>query len=266
MERKATDVLLDLESKINTLMETIKAQDITNKIISNKLNDVIAELKHKNAEIPKFTVEAVQNVAIPKPNLPNGFQAMPPGDPERNIPIMADNTIPQDNSPVGFRRNSRPETWIKEKANPLEKPMMLPAEAPVGRNGTPPAPPGRRQEDIVVPEPVKVKPTKVEVPQVVQPMPMSAQNQVAVMQRCADKNGKAIFLAEVEICHVDSKDILFKTKTNGVGKWMASLGVGEYRVTIRKRESISKTKLEAVQDVRVDGSASKLELPMLIIK
>ena len=47
---------------------------------------------------------------------------------------------------------------------------------------------------------------------------------------------------------------------------MASLGIGNYRVTIRKRENVTKEKIEAVQDIQIDGSVPKLELPMMIIR
>ena len=47
---------------------------------------------------------------------------------------------------------------------------------------------------------------------------------------------------------------------------MAALGIGNYRVEIRKQGSSLKEKIEAVQDIQVDGRSSKLDLPMLIIK
>jgi hypothetical protein len=58
----------------------------------------------------------------------------------------------------------------------------------------------------------------------------------------------------------------FKTRTNGTGKWMASLALGNYRVTIRKHDSATNTKLEATQDIQVDGTQSPLELQALIIR
>jgi hypothetical protein len=97
--------------------------------------------------------------------------------------------------------------------------------------------------------------------------PMSSgQGQIPVMQRCVDKNGKSLFLAPVEIVDLSTGQPVFKTRTNGTGKWMASLGIGAYRVTITKQASMNKEKLEAVQDIQVDGAQSPLELPMMIIK
>jgi hypothetical protein len=94
----------------------------------------------------------------------------------------------------------------------------------------------------------------------------SQTGQIPVMQRCVDKNSKAIFLADVEIVDMATMQPVFKTRTNGAGKWQAPLGIGSYRVTIRKRENVTKEKIEAVQDIHVDGSVPKLELPLLIIK
>jgi len=89
---------------------------------------------------------------------------------------------------------------------------------------------------------------------------------VPVMQRIVDKNGKSVFLADVEIIDVSSGEQASKTRTNGTGKWMATLSPGDYKVIIRKRESLTKEKIEVIQDVRVDGTQSPFDLQTMIIK
>jgi hypothetical protein len=278
--RKATDVLLDLETKVDTLIGLFRASDLNNKILSNKLNEVIARLDRQQGPPPKFIVETVQTP--PLPMIPKGVANLPASDPERNIPFVVESNLPQDNSPQGFRRNSRPETYVKDKQPPqapqalqeIKLPMQIPTmpSSPPGQRAVPP-PPGRTAGSEIIAPPqasskkgsgaVMAPPAKMAEPQTTTDI---APNQVAIMQRCVDKNGKSIFLANVEIVDINTMQTVFKTRTIGNGKWMAALDIGSYRVTIRKMESVTKEKIEAVQDIQIDGSQSRMELPMLIIK
>ena len=284
--RKATDVLLDVESKVNMLIDIIRAQDLNIKVLSNKLNDVMGRLDKQQAAPPKIVVETVQAPVMQPPSIPPGFTQIPAGDPERTIPVTAESKLPQANVPQGFRRNSRPETFAgdhsylphpsQEMQMPIQIPKMPPGQAqpmqaPPGRD--PGMPPPGRGNEVTVPvtntgKKGAVMPPPQQMPEMTEerPMPASAQGAIPIMQRCVDKNGKSIFLAEVDIISLTDGQPVFKTRTNGTGKWMASLGIGSYRVTISKRASMNKEKLEAVQDIQVDGTQSPLELPMMIIK
>lgn len=266
--RKATDVLVDVESKVNMLLDIIRAQDLNIKVLSNKLNDVITKLNKQQAGPQKIMVETVQTA--PAQPMPPSFVQLPAGDPERNIPVTAESKLPQDNSPQGFRRTSRPETFAGDNALlPHARETRPPTQIPQ-RPGQPAQmkpPPGR--SEVTVPPEALAKNTAPPPPEEfteVQPTPLSAQGQIPVMQRCVDKNGKSIFLAGVEIVDMSTSQTAFKTRTNGTGKWMASLGIGSYRVTVRKTQPPSKEQIEAVQDIHVDGSQNPLELPMLLIK
>ena len=157
---------------------------------------------------------------------------------------------------------------------PIQMPQM---SAPPGRQGGMAPPPGRGpgSEVTSVLQPTKTTSKTAAGAVMAPPMPspvtdeqavQEVRNGIPVSQRCVDKNGKSIFLANVEIIDMATSQTIFKTRTNATGKWFASLGIGAYRVTIRKMESVTKEKIEAVQDIQVDGSKSKLELPMLIIK
>ena len=300
--RKATDVLLDVESKVSMLLDIIRAQDLNIKVLSNKLNDVIGRLEKQQVAPPKIVVEAVQT------NAAAAFTQVPVGDPERNIPVTAESKLPQTDTPQGFRRTSRPETFAGDNAylphpeREMKMPVQLPKTAPMGRQGVMP-PPGRGPDSSVVippeatnprnkkgvmtgpapkgspfappgsPNPMMTPPGSPNPMMVAPPPPEDAgpsvqhtPGNIPVMQRCVDKNGKSVFLADVEIVDLSTAQPIFKTRTNGTGKWMASLGIGAYRVTINKRASQNKEKLEAVQDIQVDGAQSPLELPMIIIK
>lgn len=285
--RKATDVLLDIETKVNALLDIVRSQDLVIKVLSNKLNDVMGKLDKQNQAAPKITVEAIQQPVVP-PSMPPGFTQLPAGDPERNIPIAAEHRLPETSSPQGFRRNSRPETFAGDNAylpHP-EQDMRVPVPRTPQSKGANAPPPGRGLESdvtamvppeatanprskrgVVAPPNPQGSPFASEEPPPESHAPMQhAQGNIPVMQRCVDKNGKSIFLADVELTDLSSGQPIFKTRTNGAGKWMASLGIGAYRVVITKRASANKEKMEALQDIQVDGSKSPLELPMVIIK
>lgn len=293
--RKATDVLLDVESKVSALLDLARAQDLVIKILSNKLNDVIVRLDKQQAAPQKIIVETVQTPT--KSNNPVAFPSMPAGEPERTVPVTAEMALPVSDTPQGFRRNSRPETYAPktvpalpvqpqqpaklgdEPPPPSKYPVQLPTNSTIRTQaGAPPPGRGPGSEVVTVPPEANQVPGNkkgragaiVAPPQPHGTPPMAgvdqAQGQIPVSQRCVDKNGKSIFLADVEIVDMTTAQPIFKTRTNGAGKWMASLGIGNYRVTIRKRENVTKEKIEAVQDIQIDGSVPKLELPMLIIK
>lgn len=259
--RKASEVLLELESKIDILLGIVKSQDLNNKIISNKLNTVMEKMERleKQPTSPKITVEAVNT-------LPTSFNQMPQSESGKQIPVSSDFNLPLDEAPNGFRRTSRPETYAGDDAYlrpppkvqapkfPTQLPKNLPVKAEVI---VPPAAINRTQGQVFPPPPMKDATT---------PANNVVQNAIPVMQRVVDANGKSVFLADVEITDLSTMQSVFKSRTNGTGKWMASLPIGAYRVIIRKRESLTKEKLEAAQDIQVDGSQSPLDLPLMIIK
>jgi hypothetical protein len=292
--RKATDVLIDIESKVNALLDIVRSQDLVIKVLSNKLNDVMGRLDKQMQATPKFTVEAIQQPVV-APVFPPGFTQIPAGDPDRTIPIAAESRLPDTDVPHGFRRNSRPETFAGDNAYlPHQEPaeMRMPVQIPKGPPGRQAAnmpPPGRGPGSdvtaMVPPEAmanprnnkkgVMAPPNPFGSPVTQQPQPNphmaqekieASQGQVPVMQRCVDKNGKAIFLADVEITDLTDGQPVSKTRTNGAGRWMTPLDIGSYRIVISKRAAQNKEKLEATQDIQVDGSKSPLELPMVIIK
>lgn len=258
--RKATDVLLDLESKIDTLLGIVKAQDLNIKVLSNKLNTVMEELKKQPVAPPKITVEAANTTPTP-------FNQPIPVDTSKQIPVAADFNLAVEDSPTGFRRTSRPETYAGDNAylnkqapkNVVQPkfPVQLPPNAVKAEIVVPPNALGRTPGQTF---PSSTKDTNKPAKQQI------VQNAIPVMQRVVDANGKSVFLADVEITDLSSMEQVFKNRTNGTGKWMASLPIGAYRIVIRKRDAISKNSLEAAQDIQVDGSSSPLDLPLMIIK
>jgi hypothetical protein len=155
--RKATEVLLELESKIDTLLGTIQAMDLNIKVLSNKLNEVMKSLD-KQAATPKITVEAVQT----QPVLNQAaalFGQVPLPDPERAVVIIAESKLGVDDSPKGFRRTSRPESYAGGDDIYLKKPGVPPPSNPISSANKLPTdrntnvPPGRSAGDSVANQP-----------------------------------------------------------------------------------------------------------------
>jgi hypothetical protein len=248
--RKATDVLLDLESKIETLLGMIRSQDLNIKLLSNKLNLVMDKLEKQNVPSNKIIVEAVNTVT-------------PTIGEEKRIPVSSENALPMEASPQGFRRTSRPETFSGDNAyfkkSNIPDNVVFPIQLPKMSAGKEEAevvvPDMATNQSIAQPE-VKSKVTKQS----------SAQQHIPVVQRIVDKNGKSIFLAEVDVHNLDNGEEVTKTRTNGTGKWTATLPIGNYKITLRKRESLTKEKIESVQQIQVDGTSVPLELQTMILK
>jgi hypothetical protein len=240
--RKASEVLLELEAKIDTLMSIVRTQDLNIKILSNKVNSLIEktgqiEAVSPIAQQPTARIEAVDLT-------------------KEQISVSPDNILSVEKEPKGFRRTSRPETFAGDNTylNKPDKPIApkFPMQLP-------------KAAEAVIPQKAFQTTTFTEIPNSGQQSDVP-QNLIPVIQRVVDKNGKSVFLADVEIINTENLQTISKIKTNGAGKWMVSLLPGEYRVFIRKREAINKDRLEISQVVNVDGNKSPLELQMVILK
>lgn len=250
--RKASDILLELEKKLDIALSIIRSQDMNIKILSNKLNSIAEAVDKKSVETTKFTIESVATSSQAQ-FLQN----------EKNILISNEDTLPLEIEPQGFRRTSRPETYegddayLPKQSNVPKYPVQTPASPE-----SPAPPPGRGAETTVTvpkqPKPVQDIPNKQ--------APVMIHNAIPVMQRVVNGHGKSLYLANVEIIDLATMQSVLKTRTNGTGKWMASLGVGNYRVIIRKLEATTKETLEVIQDIEIDGSQSPFELQSVIIK
>jgi hypothetical protein len=240
--RKATDVLLEMEAKINALLALVRTQDLNIKVLSNKLNTLMETINNApTTQAPqKIIVEAIQNGGT------SNFA------PERDVFVNPDTKLEIDDfskGPKGFRRTSRPESYAGDNSY-------------LKRDKTPPPP--NNTAEVIVPDSA----TRVQQPAAnFQPRSNEiVQNAIPIQQRVVDKNGKSVFLAEVEVIDLSNGTTFTKTKTNGTGKWATALPAGNYKVFIRKRESSTKDKIEIAQDIVVDGKQNPLDLPMMIIK
>ena len=242
--RKATDVLLLIEAKLDTIFKGMQSQDFTSKVIAGKLSSLLEKIDgilntpmpmvtptNNRGNPPNITMEAVNTNAGSAHNTSNY--------------VVSENNMSVESAPIGFRRTSRPESF-----------QNVPAPAPKVE---------RQSEDDYEFRPVEIE--KLQQKLISGNFnPESDLPVISVIQRVVDKNGKSIFLGEVEIKNMQDNTLFGMFKTSGTGKWSANMPLGHYRVTIRKRESLTKEKIEVVQDITVDGSKSPMELSTLIIK
>ena len=236
--RTASDVLLSVENDLKQLMQMNKNLDLNVKILSNKINHVIEALlaaPTTNSDPVLFGEANPMSIALAPPApQEQGFKM----NIQEEFFMPKEAGLSTDTAPVGFRRTSRPETYsaaTKEQKN--------------------------------IPTPSVQQPTmhvaKIEQSST-QHIP-STGNRIPVMQRIVDRNSKSLFMAQVEITNLQTNIVETKTRTSGVGKWQATLLPGNYKVTIRKNESLSKQNIEVSQTITIDANTPN-ELPMLIVK
>jgi hypothetical protein len=231
--RKATDVLLSIESKLEALLNHHKSQDLNLKILSNKFNSlvenipkIISEIKEKSVvhATPKITVEAVDTYSG------SGL-----------IKTNSQFNLEQTFEPSGAKKFSRPD--IIEVRDDFRE------HSPQQLNN---APTKDRSEGS--------KPKEINLISNPENAPI-----VQVSQRIVDKNQKSVFLAEVEVKSLDG-EVIHRTRTNSVGKWSGTLKSGKYRVSVSKKESSMKQKVDVSQDIELNSDKTMNVLPDLIVK
>lgn len=221
-QRKATDILLEIESKLDKMMNVYKTLSFDIKILSNKLNSIT------NTN-----------------NLHN--------DTKHLVEIKQEDTLPIEISPEVSRRTSRPENYSVSSADTNVVVPSLPAVKNVVNNNI-----NNVTNDVENEDAYSFKEFKRSEP--------NLSSNVTIVQRIVDKNGKSLFLADVEIINPQDNSVKFKTRTNASGKWEAQVPPGNYNVMIKKREALTKGKIEVTQTINVDGNESLLNLDMLIVK
>lgn len=229
-DRKATDILLDIESSLNNLTKILTNQNFTSSLLINKLNVLIERLSNNRDIIePQQMISQTPYIESEQDN----HKIVYPSD----QPLI-------ENSPQHIRRTSRPDVYNRDPEKSDNTQMLT-------------RPPEKQSDvqEIVFNPTVKVESKKDSQPQ-------SRVGGISVFQRVVDKNGKSIFLANVEF--FKDNEFVHKTRTNGAGKWMASLSAGKYKVVISRMDS-SRNVVEYSQNIEVDGSVSPYELNSLTI-
>lgn len=261
--RKATDILLSLENEIKQLTALVRNQDLVMKVLANKLNGLVGLVEHLST--PDSTDSNSQSEIYNPHNL--------------GLPPDGEFKLPEETNPKGFRRTSRPETFQARpgvKPSPPKAPVVPPPKAQAKVPDPAPKPTYHINLPVQFPEfKPSIAPATYQREQDLKAVPVNeaqapevfnTENKIPVQQRLVDKNGKAVFLANVEIINAATGNSETTVRTNSVGKWQAPLTPGHYRVKINKQESLSKEKIDLTQNITVDGQSPTQELPVLICK
>jgi hypothetical protein len=261
--RKASDILLAIEAKLDQILAADRSQDLLFKLLTNKIGTVIDAL---NVLVKQDNSWQTKEVGIPsnQGNSITNFSNINTGaTPET---IVNDFNLTEETSPVGFRRTSRPETY--ENQNKVVAPTPAPKKIVLGQDPTQEQFPEYIPQTYSKPIPKpKAKKTESTTPHAT----MNAEtvvdngNKIPVSQRITDENGKSLFLADVEISG-GNLTAPHNLRTNGVGKWQTSLSPGYYQVKIKKFESLTKKKIDVVQDITIDGKKKVEELRPFIAR
>lgn len=224
--RTATDVLISLENKLEQLISAQRTNDLTFKILANKLGALIEKMDQISS------VPSIQNT---KPKA-SQFK-IEAADTSRQMVVEATTEELVDKQPSGTRRVSRINGADDA---PTPKTKLLPPENISGKI------------DFVDAD---IKDNKQTV----------ASGSTPVYQRVLDKNNKAIFLADVEIFDKHGA-LVSKARTAANGIWNSALLPGDYRVIIKKSASMNRQKIEISQNVSVASGTSPQELEDIFVK
>lgn len=82
---------------------------------------------------------------------------------------------------------------------------------------------------------------------------------IPVVQAVLDPNGKSVFMAEVEIVNEDTH-VVSKGRTTTAGKWQMPLPIGSYKVSILKRATANRKRLEYQGTFTVNSVEKPIQL------
>lgn len=185
--RKASEVVLELERKLDLMVKIAAGTDTNTKLLLDRLNKICNLLESIDSKLDGGAMSS------------SDFS---PEVPEKAV--VSAPPIEVETAPLGSRRTARPETYPSEE---------------------------ERSSSKVIP----------------------------IQQKVFDPAGKAVFMAEVEILNED-KSPAAKVRTTAGGKWQVPLPPGKYFVTILKRESGARKRMEYSGSFIVTNSDKPIEL------
>lgn len=227
-DRKASEVLLDLENAVRTLTGLANNTDHNVKLLMDRisrLEQLVVSSPSAPREQPK--VLSAQPITVP--------QQSPVYDEKRQVV-----------------RASRPHVSA-------ESPDISPAAKFIG---SPVEEQPYELDNYGQPELMEEVVHKGTRRDLRQPADNSQSKKVAVSQRILFPDGKPMFLAGVEVSDGEGNTIA-RTRTNTQGRWLAPLEAGEYTVHIVKRISPDSKRppVELKFQVQIPPSSSPVELP-----
>ncbi len=226
-QRKASDVLLELETEVKSLKSILNLQDHLLKTILGNCNKTNAML---GALIDAQPLTAEQRAVIREQFQPAASEA-----------IM----IPQ-GFPVEIEKVFKGERRITRAPN---EPSTKASNADI------------EFKDYMA---QKKKPPQTEFRPKAAAQQVKSEKKIPVTQRVQDNNKKDMFMAEVNLLSPQG-ELVLKTKTNAMGKWQAQLAPGNYVVKASKMDTALQKKIETQQNITIPNSNSAITLSTLVI-
>jgi len=253
MERKASDIILELESKINSLTKLIESMDFNLKLISNKLNKLVATTDNNK-------LHKVSAYVSEQPPITNKFEELKKSQSEE---------FEIDKTPNGQRRVSRPTQ--NNFSGPIQVPLSNSVKFVSNSDNSDEEFKGFKsnvktinKDNLKKPVNENVNPAK-EVKVETQKEVVNDGNLIKVSQRVFNEHGKAEFFADVSIQQLPSLDKIKGTRTTGTGLWSVMIPQGIYRVSIKTKQPVVGSSRINSFDINLDGTKKEIDLDKLII-
>lgn len=248
MERKASDVLLEIEQKLDSALSFLKTQEFSLRILANRISEIEKKINSQPL-LPPGKIESVGKA----PTFPLPISSTIIAEPEMKVDM---DTSPGRN---GFPRTARAETYEGDVIRPPTKSPHKEEKKEVKLPIQIPRPSGK--VEILQPNQVS---KNLKISDSFSSMEDDQIKSIPTTQRIVNSNGKSVFMADVEIINAVTTEPISKIRTNGTGKWSASLPIGSYQITIKKHDIAQD--LKSIQNIEVTGTKSPFELPVLILK
>lgn len=228
--KKASDVINDLNEKIDYLVRMNNLNANNYKIIIQQLNDIKRSLKGHPVQKQGEDLEKIQ------PEIPAVLPS-PPISPPIEKPVQPSAPKVEVLSGAEALAMKMKHAQQQNKASPLDE-MLAHAEQEVAE----PQMSGRRRGQ------------------------RSTDNSIIVTQTVIDANGKPIALATVKLTDASGNSKTMRTNTKGI--WMSSVNEGKYKLEILKSflTDPKRKPVEAQQVIEIPGTESKYTLPDLQTK
>jgi len=246
-KRTATDILLDIESKLSILERRQQNSENLLKILLGRINQMMAGVPAP--ALPE--TQSVPQVQMKSPSIPA---------PSNRIQVPA--TTPE---PVGRVINkdnfeSRPKTskfsdMAAAHGVDIDEPSQVIEEKFVGKPGAlPPDPSG----DDMVEAPARGNSRGQRGPK------NTAGPKSSISQVLKSENDSPLFLANIEVFD-ESGTLINQTRTNTKGRWLMALAPGDYQVHVLKRfpPDSGKKPVDTTYQISIPPSDKPMELDPL---
>jgi hypothetical protein len=226
-ERKVSDVVADLERKVDSALAYLKNLDATIKVLLGNINSL--SMKLDGWTVPKS---------------------------ESHVPSVKDTGIINKDNFDSRPKTSKFADMAAQHGIQVEEPESINlGSVGIRQSNLPPDPSGY---DLVE---AHSRPVHTQRGQRAQ----TAVTRVAVSQLLSQKDGTPLFLASIQVTN-ESGELVKQSRTNTKGRWNAALDPGDYYVRVLKRFSQEdREPLDVNYKIQVPPSSEMMELDPLEI-